>query len=192
MKLSDDIRDVADEEHYSVTAKLYNGWADEVAQLEAELAECRETLGEWLEKHDVRIDELETENETLRDNYEKVKAALAAMLMRHGEHGNLTREQLEDYVGDALPTGGVMNLSEELKLWGYHSDISGKGMECHLEMAERATHLEAALSQREQDCIDRTVESLALEAGNEALRLENGKLERMIQAKIVQFTEENE
>ena len=71
MKLSDDIRDVADEEHYSVTAKLYNGWADEVAQLEAELAECRETLGEWLEKHDVRIDELETENETLRGGFDK-------------------------------------------------------------------------------------------------------------------------
>ena len=36
-----------------------------------------------------------------------------------------------------------MDLSEELKHWGYHSSISDEGKKQHLEMAERAEKLEA-------------------------------------------------
>ncbi len=76
--------------------------ARERVQLLAEVAELQSCI-EVMQHANIGYAE---KNEALRDNYEKVKAALAAMLMRHGEHGNLTREQLEDYVGDALPAGG--------------------------------------------------------------------------------------
>jgi len=36
-----------------------------------------------------------------------------------------------------------MKLSDELKMWGYHSSISKKGKEQHLEMSEKAKRLEA-------------------------------------------------
>ncbi len=59
-----------------------------------------------------------------------------------------------------------MKLSEELKLWGYHSDISGKGREWHLEMAEKATQLEAEnaelrkYAEHKADCAIRFVQPI--------------------------------
>jgi len=39
-----------------------------------------------------------------------------------------------------------MKLSEELKMWGYHSSISKKGKEQHMEMSEKAELLEAEIA----------------------------------------------
>lgn len=39
-----------------------------------------------------------------------------------------------------------MKLSDELKTWGYHSSISKKGKEQHMEMSEKAEQLEAEIA----------------------------------------------
>ncbi len=47
-----------------------------------------------------------------------------------------------------------MRLDEELKIWGYHSDISEEGKRQHLEMAEKAEQLQA-----ERDAVVRYVKA---------------------------------
>jgi hypothetical protein len=62
-----------------------------------------------------------------------------------------------------------MNLSEELKHWGYHSSISDEGKKQHLEMAERAEQLEL---NRAQDFIRFT----QLEADVDKWKTESNRL----------------
>jgi len=46
MELSERIRKIAGRQSQPATADVYNEWADEVAQLEVELAECRQANAE--------------------------------------------------------------------------------------------------------------------------------------------------
>ena len=44
-----------------------------------------------------------------------------------------------------------MKLSDELKMWGYHSSLSKKGKEQHLEMSVKAAKLEDQLGHNQHE-----------------------------------------
>ena len=66
-----------------------------------------------------------------------------------------------------------MKLSDELKMWGYHSSLSKKGKEQHLEMSGKAEQLEAELTDYLKICQNYVTDLGVLQIENEALKRES-------------------